>query len=211
MRTMVVGAGPVGMLVALSLARTGDDVVLVDRDAGPQAADSWQRKGVMQFDHPHYFRHIVREVLATHAPDVLASLIAAGTVVKAIPGMPPEFAGLQCRRSVFERVFRRTVENEPGVQVQVGHADTLATSAGRVAGVVVDDVRVDADRVICATGRSSRFADNARATGTDVDCGLAYVSRMYQARPGATWPDFPVHGEIYDGYQAILFPHDSRI
>ncbi|MEO6206151.1 MAG: FAD-dependent oxidoreductase [Mycobacteriales bacterium] len=208
MRTVVVGAGPVGMFAALALAQRRDEVVLVDRDAGPESADSWHRRGVMQFGHPHYFRHIVRDVLAEHLPGVLDDVLAAGAVLAA-PGSHPELAGLQCRRSVFERVLRLAAESQPRVEVRVGRADRVSIAGGRIDGVVVDGVSVAADRVICATGRTSRFADDVRAPGTDLDCGLAYVSRTYRARQGATWPDFPVLGAFYDGYQAGLFPHDS--
>src|SRR5687767_10649056 len=63
MRTVVVGAGPVGLYCAMALARQGDQVVVIDREVGPPAEGEWRRRGVMQFAHPHYFRHIVREVL----------------------------------------------------------------------------------------------------------------------------------------------------
>ena len=46
MRTLIVGAGPVGLLCALALARAGDGVVLVDRDSGPQSADASGGRGV---------------------------------------------------------------------------------------------------------------------------------------------------------------------
>ncbi|GAC1607733.1 MAG: FAD-dependent monooxygenase [Mycobacteriales bacterium] len=211
MRTLVVGAGPVGLLCAVALARAGNEVMLVDRDSGPQSTDSWERRGVMQFEHPHFFRHIVVQVLAELAPDVLQALHTAGALPATVPGMPPELVGLQCRRSVFERVLRHAVQAEPAVDMRVGHADAPAVHRGKVSGVIVDGAFIEADRVLCATGRASHFADDVRAPGTDLDCGFAYVSRMYRARPSATWPDFPVLGATYDGYIAILFPHDNRI
>lgn len=211
MRTLVVGAGPVGLLCALALARAGTEVVLIDRDSGPQSADAWERRGVMQFEHPHFFRHIVVQVLTELAPDVLHALHVAGAMSATVPGMPPELVGLQCRRSVFERVLRRVAQEEPAVDMRVGHADAPATQRGKASGAIVDGVLVEADRVLCATGRASHFADDVRAPGVDQDCGFAYVSRMYRARPTTTWPDFPVLGAMYDGYIAILFPHDNRI
>lgn len=78
MRTVVVGAGPVGLFCAMSLARQGDDVTVVDRDPGPAVEGSWRRRGVMQFEHPHYFRHLVRLALQDRLPDVWEQLLAAG-------------------------------------------------------------------------------------------------------------------------------------
>ena len=72
MRTVIVGAGPTGMFLAMSLARHGHSVTLVDRDPGPAADDQWNRRGVMQFRHPHFFRPQVRGALLAEVPEVAA-------------------------------------------------------------------------------------------------------------------------------------------
>ena len=59
MRTAVVGAGPTGLYTAIALARRGHEVTAIDRDAGPARDGSWNRRGVMQFHHPHGFRQQV--------------------------------------------------------------------------------------------------------------------------------------------------------
>ncbi len=56
MKVAVIGAGPVGLVLAAALARRGCDVTLVDRDPGPPESGSWARKGVMQFHHAHAIR-----------------------------------------------------------------------------------------------------------------------------------------------------------
>ena len=94
MRTVVVGGGPIGTICAMALARQGDDVIVVDRDPGPPAAGRWRRQGVMQFLLPHFFRPIVRQVLAATLPDVWDVLIAAGGVPARPPGFPAEVTGL---------------------------------------------------------------------------------------------------------------------
>jgi 2-polyprenyl-6-methoxyphenol hydroxylase-like FAD-dependent oxidoreductase len=71
MRAIIVGAGPTGLFTAMALARRGHDVVLVDRDPGPPASGTWQRKGVMQFHHAHTLRGPVVEALRAEMPDVL--------------------------------------------------------------------------------------------------------------------------------------------
>ena len=69
MRTAIVGTGPTGLYLGLALARRGHEVTIVDRDPGPDG-DRWDRKGVMQFHHPHGFRQQVIEALRAEIPDV---------------------------------------------------------------------------------------------------------------------------------------------
>lgn len=77
-------------------------------------------------------------------------------------------------------------------------------------GVDVDGTTLDADGVICATGRGSKLGDDVRAPGAGSACGFSYVARTYQARPDAPWPTWALSGSVYDGYRAMLFPHDNR-
>lgn len=210
MRTVVVGAGPVGLYCAMALARQGDEVTVVDRDPGPAADQSWRRRGVMQFAHPHYFRHLVRLALQERLPDVWEQLLAAGGVPANFDGAPEFLTGLQCRRSTFERVLWHAAAREPRLTVRTGLVSGLVPTDGRAAGVVVDGSTLDADRVLCATGRGSSLGDDLREPGNESACGFSYVARMYQARPGAPWPTWALSGRVYDGYQAILFPHDDR-
>lgn len=188
MRTVVVGGGPIGTICAMALARQGDDVIVVDRDPGPPAVGRWRRQGVMQFLLPHFFRPIVRQVLAATLPDVWDALIAAGGVPARPPGFPAEVTGLQCRRSTFEQALWAAARREPRLAQRTGHADRLITRHGRTAGVVVDGQVVDADIVIAAVGRASRFADEARVPAEGADSGFSYAARMYRARPGAELP-----------------------
>ena len=206
----MVGAGPVGLYCAMALARQGDHVTVVDRDPGPVPDGSWRRRGVMQFDHPHYFRHLVRLALQERLPDVWEELLAAGGVPANFNGAPEFLTGLQCRRSTFERVLWLAAAREPRLTRHSGLASSLVSSGGRVSGVVVDGTTLDADRVICATGRGSSLGDDLRAPGNESSCGLSYVARMYRAQPDAPWPSWALSGRVYDGYQAILFPQDER-
>lgn len=210
MRTVVVGAGPVGLYCAMALARQGDQVTVVDRDPGPVPDESWQRRGVMQFAHPHYFRHLVRLALQNRMPDVWEQLLAAGGVPANFEGAPEFLTGLQCRRTTFERVLWLAAAREPRLTAHSGLVRSLVSTGGRVSGVVVDGSTLDADRVICATGRGSSLGDDLRAPGSESSCGFSYVARMYRARPGAPWPTWALSGRVYDGYQAILFPQDDR-
>jgi 2-polyprenyl-6-methoxyphenol hydroxylase-like FAD-dependent oxidoreductase len=214
MRVVVVGAGPTGLFSAMVLARRGHQVVVVDRDPGPEQDGSWSRRGVMQFHHPHGFRAQVVEALQAKLPHVWHNLLAAGaepiTAPTDAPG--PQLMGIRCRRLTFERVLRTAAERQPGVRVRTGHVDQVCTDRGRAIGVRVDGATLEADLVIAASGRTGRLGRNLRAPARGGDCGIAYVSRQYRLRPGAA--PGPTNGplgqiDFYPGYQVIVFPHDN--
>ena len=217
MRTAVVGAGPSGLYVGIALARRGHPVTIVDRDPGPAADGSWARRGVMQFHHPHAFRQQAGEALAAEMPDVWEALLAAGAepvLPPGVPEQPNQVTGLRCRRMVFERALRAAAEQQPGLELWLGHADRVCAERGRASGLLVDGARLDADLVIDASGRAGRLGRELRAAGTDSDCGLAYVSRQYRLRPGAE--PGPMNSPIglvsfYPGYLTIVFPHDNGV
>lgn len=211
MRVVIVGAGPIGLVCGIVLARRGHDVVVVDRDPGPDADGSWERRGVMQFRHPHFFRPNVRAVLAVIAPDLWEAVVAAGGVPVRPPGAPDGVAGLQCRRSTFETAIRRVAARQDGLVVRHGHATGPIVERGRVRGVRVDGGVVDAELLIDATGRAGRFGDDMRPPGDGGPCGFAYVSRMYRQRDGVHDLDettTPI-AQVYQGYMAIVFPQDA--
>ena len=211
MRAVVVGGGPVGMFCAMALARRGDEVTVVDRDPGPPASGPWARRGVMQFRLPHFFRPIVRQVLTDNLPDVWDAVLAAGGVEACPAGFPEAMTGLECRRSTFERAVWAGARREPRLTLRTGHADRPLTRHGRVSGVVVDGQSVDADLVIAAGGRASRFADDTRPPAEGGTCGFSYVTRMYRARPGTELASSgrPL-GWLYRHYQVMVFPQDDR-
>ena len=214
MRTVIVGAGPTGLYSAIALARRGHQVVVVDRDPGPDGDRWWDRKGVMQFHHPHFFRRQVADALLAEMPEVWHGLLAAGAEPAALPGQPGVLAGLHCRRVTFERVLRRAAQAEPGVTLRTGHVDVVSAERGRATGVKVDRHQVDADLVIDAGGRAGRLTRELRAPAAGGDCGIAYVSRQYRMLPGAAHG--PVNApfgviETYPGYLVAVFIHDNGI
>lgn len=213
MRTVVIGAGPTGLFLAIALARRGRDVVVIDRDPGPPpsaAVDGvWPRKGVMQFHHAHTFRGQVVEILAGEMPDVLDDLVHAGAEVAAGPDGP---IALLCRRAVFEAVLHRAARYEPRVTFVTGHVDAVHTEQGRAVGVEVRGRTLRAELVLDASGRRSRVAAAARPAAYGEPCGVAYVSRQYQLRDADARG--PVNSPIglslaMSGYLSIAFLHDS--
>jgi 2-polyprenyl-6-methoxyphenol hydroxylase-like FAD-dependent oxidoreductase len=214
MRTVIVGAGPTGLYTAIALARRGHDVVVVDRDRGPDGGRRWDRRGVMQFHHPHFFRRQVADALLAEMPGVWHGLLAAGAQPATVPELPGMLAGLHCRRVTFERVLRSAAQAQPRVTLRTGHADQVSGQRGRATGVRVDGHLVDADLVIDAGGRAGRLTRVLRAPADGGDCGISYVSRQYQLLPGAPYgPVTTPFGVMvtYPGYLVAVFIHDNRI
>ncbi|HVU71821.1 MAG TPA: FAD-dependent oxidoreductase [Mycobacteriales bacterium] len=210
MKVVVVGAGPVGIVTALGLARDGHEVTVVDRDPGPAADGTWQRKGVMQYLLPHFWRHIVRQCLAEDLPDVWDALVAAGGRPLTPPGAPGFITALAARRSTVETALRGVLAQEPNVRTVTGHAEDVVVDGGRARGVRVDGTTIDADLVVDAGGRASRFAAAHRPPMESSSCGQAYVSRMFRARPGVEPLDSPTPiGAFSDRYLTIVFPQDA--
>jgi 2-polyprenyl-6-methoxyphenol hydroxylase-like FAD-dependent oxidoreductase len=89
MRTVVVGAGPVGLFCGMGLAHHGHEVVLVDRDGPPPPVPAeWDRRGVTQFLRPHFFRFIVRQQLLEVLPDVWEAIVDTGGLSRQPEGLP---------------------------------------------------------------------------------------------------------------------------
>jgi 2-polyprenyl-6-methoxyphenol hydroxylase-like FAD-dependent oxidoreductase len=211
MRTLVVGSGPIGTFAGLMLARRGHQVLLVDRDSGPPPESRWARRGVMQFELPHFFRWIVRQAICDEVPELWSAILLAGGLPVTPPGLPAQLANLQCRRSTFERAVWNFATSEPGVSRLNGHVDRLLVEHGRVSGAVIDGQAIDADLVIVSTGRSGRVGDEFRAPAEGGSCGFSYAARQYRARPGVDLPDWGMPSRaVHRGYETIVFPQDGN-
>jgi len=80
---VVLGAGPVGLAVAMLLAADGWEVVVFEKDpaevpTSPAEAWDWERRGVAQFRQAHALHPRARQVLERELPEVLARLEAFG-------------------------------------------------------------------------------------------------------------------------------------
>lgn len=211
MKTLVIGAGPVGTFTAIGLARRGHDVTVVDRDPGPAADGSWRRVGVMQGDSPHAWRGQVVRALLEEMPDVVEALEAAGARLGRMPGMPEMITAMFARRPLVERVLRETAQAEPRVRWRTGHAESLLLDGDRVRGVVVDGDPAWADLVVVATGRAGKLGDELRGPVEGGSCGTSYIFRTFRTRPDApaydaAFPSFAVGPD----YASLVMPADSR-
>jgi 2-polyprenyl-6-methoxyphenol hydroxylase-like FAD-dependent oxidoreductase len=128
---VIIGAGPAGLLLGSALARRRNDVVVIDRDAGPPAHGHWARRGVMQFHHAHGFRPQVAEVLEEIWPTAMAAWLALGAepITFDLPGVGTVPAGHRSRRETFERALRKAAAAVEGLSVQQAHVDRLVLEA----------------------------------------------------------------------------------
>src|SRR5690242_18336214 len=83
MHVVVVGGGVAGLGAALTLARGGHDVTVVERDDTPMPASSdeafeWDRRGAPQVRHSHALLARLTTILRRDHPDVWAALLAEG-------------------------------------------------------------------------------------------------------------------------------------
>ncbi len=213
MRAAIVGAGPTGLYLSIALARRGHQVVVVDRDQGPRRDGSWERRGVMQFHHPHAFRHQVVEALRAEMPEVLDAMFVAGAEAVAIPGAPEGVVAMRCRRLPFERVLRTAASREPGVELRTGLVESVVSEGGRAAGIRVDGRIIAADLVVDASGRAGRLGRDLRAPAEGGDSGIAYVAQQHELLPGADLgpTNTPIGMlEAFPGFLSLVFQHDSR-
>ncbi len=213
MRVVVIGSGPAGLIAGATLARRGHRVVSVDRDPGP-GPDGWRRRGVMQFAHAHAFRPQVASLLLAQWPEAYAAWTARGATPIDPPPHDPTMRAVLSRRETLERALRVAAHAQAGFELRTGHVDRLLLDQRRAVGVVVDGATFDADLVVDASGRAGRVARSsgvAEPAQLGGDCGLAYVDRSYQLRPGAE--PGPMNtplgfiGEL-DGYQFLAFLHE---
>jgi 2-polyprenyl-6-methoxyphenol hydroxylase-like FAD-dependent oxidoreductase len=180
----------------------------------------WQRLGAAQFRHPHAFLGMMCNLLRDNYPELLEQFYAAGARRVGFEDMLPaplkatyqpepgddRLWVLLCRRATMETVIRRFVETLPNVTIRnrvhaVGLLTEQRDGALVAKGVEVRDreetggapERIEADLVIDASGRGTRFPAMLKALGREVreeseDAQIIYYTRHYKLKPGETEP-----------------------
>ncbi|QYJ01396.1 FAD-dependent oxidoreductase [Thalassovita mediterranea] len=181
---LVIGAGIGGLCTALSLAPTGRQITILERDAPPPADDpdvvflDWHRRGAGHVRQSHAFLARLRNIIKQHHPDLLEELKALGTRDLTFDMMLteqqrdryeplPEDADLTIitsRRTTLELAIRRYVEGLENVTIRSGFfVRKLSTRAGegsliKVCGVSGEEnnepVVLSADIIVDASGKS---------------------------------------------------------
>ncbi|MGY1742546.1 MULTISPECIES: NAD(P)/FAD-dependent oxidoreductase [unclassified Blastococcus] len=183
---VVCGGGVVGLVAAMTLARDGCDVTVLeaDPDGAPVTAaaawDSWRRHGVAHFHQPHTLHARFREVCDAELPGLTDRLRGAGCAsVDPLTPMPPgitdgaprpgdeRFRVVTGRRPVVESAVAAAAEAQPGVTVRRGvRVAELLTGTPALPGIPhVTGVRtttgevLPADLVVDAGGRRTRSGE----------------------------------------------------
>ncbi|MFN4177207.1 FAD-dependent oxidoreductase [Phenylobacterium sp.] len=195
-KVLVIGAGMAGLWVALALAPTGREVVLLDRDPPPpeggadEAFETWARRGVGQLRHSHAFLARLRLLIRDQHPELLAELHAAGCRDLGLEGsltaahrkryrpepIDDDLVILTSRRTTLELVIRRYVARLPGVTLRSGvFVRELLVESGptpRVTGVRIDGgggtEDLAGDVVVDAAGRTSQAIEQLTAAGATI-------------------------------------------
>lgn len=203
---VVVGGSIAGLATALALAKQGVAVTVVESDDTPDAPSDVRidaRPGVPQHANAHNFLALTRVLLRDRAPEALAAVLAAGAMENRFERVYGEggsgdddLVAIACRRPVMEAALRSVVVAHPLVSSRKGRVTTLELSAGRAAGVGLDDgSRIDASFVVDASGRrplSRRWVDEHTSAPLEVDarpCPVAGYALHFALHDGAGYPE----------------------
>jgi 2-polyprenyl-6-methoxyphenol hydroxylase-like FAD-dependent oxidoreductase len=234
---VILGGSFTGLAAALVLARDGHQVTVLERDPAPLPASSeeWDRPTVPQARQAHSTMALGRAILARRLPDVLAALLDDGAVEHPLETyVPPTAAGsadsalladlvpLACRRSAYERVLRRCVEADAGIDLRTGVTVTgLRWRPGPLPwadGVTTrEHGPLDADIVLDASGRRTALPRWARDAGAEIveqteDTQLVYHTRFFRVLDPESMPRMARGNAtvlILDGACAFAFLCDN--
>lgn len=205
---VVLGGSVAGLCSAGALAPYFDEVLVLERDELPAAAE--HRRGVPQSKHPHFLLNSGRRAIGALFPGFEKALIAAGGL-HLMPSLDAAYLdgeGWSARkrsamtmiygsRILIERVLRDKVRELGNVVIREGATVTgLTVRDGVVTGVGLGAEHVDADFVVDTLGRGSPVGAWLAAAGCPeppaltLDAKVTYTSRWYELpaeRPASWW------------------------
>jgi 2-polyprenyl-6-methoxyphenol hydroxylase-like FAD-dependent oxidoreductase len=200
-RAVVVGAGIAGLLSARALADYVDEVVVLERERLPDAAEP--RGHVPQGKHLHLFLAAGLDQLVDWFPGIDDELEGRGAVrIDGSRAWLFQAGGYRARgdwgtsvismtRPLLEAVVRRRVGDLANVTIEDGVlVDRLMVSGSTATGVELPDGERRADLVVDASGRSSRLVQQLHSSDVlappvsrvSIDC--AYASRFLSRSEG---------------------------
>lgn len=205
-RAVVIGGSMTGLLAARVLTEAVDEVMLVERDAWPEAPV--HRRGVPQGRQPHLLLGRGREVLDHLCPGFSENVVAAGGYEWDLQGdgryfsdaglmahRPSGMVGVAASRPLLESVLRRHVTELPQVTPMAPATAEPLLRGNQVVGVRVrrgtgEQHDVTAGVVVDATGRGSRLPSwlerhgYGRPPESSLQLGLSYTSWTFPRAPG---------------------------
>ncbi|WP_159061859.1 NAD(P)/FAD-dependent oxidoreductase [Streptomyces sp. WM6368] len=210
---VVIGGSLAGLLAAAVLAEHAT-VTVVDADPLPEGPAP--RRGLPQARHTHLLWSGGARAIERILPGITADWTKAGAIRRSLPtdlvtktaqGWIPRCGekqfNISCSRDLLDSVVRARVTALAGVSTLQGRVRALEGTAARVTGVLVDTPEEEArlltaDLVIDASGRGSRARTWLQALGVsgirqaEVDSGLVYATRIFEAPAGAHEMGFPI-------------------
>ncbi|MEU9300022.1 pyridine nucleotide-disulfide oxidoreductase [Streptomyces sp. NPDC048269] len=211
---VVIGGSLSGLLAAAVLA---EHVTVTVIDADPLPDGPAPRRGLPQARHTHLLWSGGARAIERILPGITDDWTGAGAIRRSLPtdlvtktaqGWIPRVGekqfNISCSRDLLDSVVRSRVTALKGVStLQKSRVRALEGTAARVTGVRVDtpeeeDRLLAADLVIDASGRGSRARTWLQALGVtgirqaEVDSGLVYATRIFEAPAGAHETGFPI-------------------
>ncbi|MFH7596189.1 FAD-dependent oxidoreductase [Streptomyces racemochromogenes] len=211
---VVIGGSLSGLLAAAVLAEHAT-VTVIDADRLPEGPAP--RRGLPQGRHTHLLWSGGARAMERILPGVIDAWTGAGALRRSLPtdlvtktaqGWIPRCGekqfNISCSRDLLDSVVRARVTGLRGVTLlQQSRVRALEGTAERITGVRVDTPEeegrlVRADLVVDASGRGSRAPAWLEALGVsgirqaEVDSGLVYATRVFEAPAGAHEAGFPI-------------------
>jgi 2-polyprenyl-6-methoxyphenol hydroxylase-like FAD-dependent oxidoreductase len=210
----VIGGSMAGLLAAAVLAEQAM-VTVIDADTLPDRPEP--RRGLPQARHVHVMWSGGARAIEEILPGITDAWITAGALRRSLPtdlvtktaqGWIPRCGekqfNISCSRDLLDSVVRARVTGMDRVTtLQRSRVRALEGTAARITGVRVDtpeesDLLLAADLVVDASGRGSRARSWLQRLGVggirqaEVDSGLVYATRIFEAPPGAHAMGFPI-------------------
>ncbi|MFJ7269616.1 NAD(P)/FAD-dependent oxidoreductase [Streptomyces sp. NPDC099050] len=211
---VVIGGSMAGLLAAAVLAEHAA-VTIIDADTLPELPEP--RRGLPQARHVHVMWSGGARAIADILPGIMEDWTKAGAIRRSLPtdlvtktaqGWIPRYGekqfNISCSRDLLDSVVRARVIALDGVTtLQRSRVRSLEGTAARITGVRVDTPEeegrlITADLVVDASGRGSRARAWLQALGVEgirqaeVDSGLVYATRIFEAPAGAHEMGFPI-------------------
>jgi electron transfer flavoprotein-quinone oxidoreductase len=183
---IIVGAGPAGCAAALSLARSGLSVLLIERGrfAGSKNVTGGVLYGAALNELvPEYWKEApVERRVTRHVVTLLSEKTALSLDFDSKGLEQTQNSGFTVLRARFDRWFAGKVEEAGGMVITGIPVDDLLWDGPRIVGVVAGGDKIPAPVVIAADGVNSTIAKKAglevHLTPTNVNQGVKEIIKM---------------------------------